>query len=291
MATCLHPTIVRDKIFPCGKCPVCRQNYRQNLANRMLLESAFCKGATYFVTLTYDNEHLHYFKNELCFCKKDVQNLIRYLRKDAHLKIKYFITSEYGEHTKRPHYHGLFFFQSPKCESPNIFEFERILQKLWKFGFISISLVSDNRISYACKYALKDEFQFYHKYDKDDPRKPFRLFSLKPGIGSSAIDFINDYIYNCGEHRNYFIFNGKRFNFDTFIKRHIDPSLLIEIQQNTYYNNIDEINERLLNSKISHSKEVFDELSNSYKLVSDFTKDDEILKHRFKLKQLKNKSL
>lgn len=290
MSTCLHPIIVKDKIFPCGKCPICRQNYRQSLSNRFLLESAFSPGPSYFFTLTYDDIHIPFSNGKMCFCKKHVQNFIRYLRKDAKLIFKYFITCEYGENTQRPHYHGILFFQSEKSNSPQLFELQTILEKYWKHGFIQLSSLNDSRIAYAVKYCLKDEYQFFHKYQKDDPCKPFRLFSLKPGIGSSAIPFINDYIYNSGEIRNFFTFNGKNFTFDQFIKRHIDPSLK-SLLDDSFNSRKSEYTQRLLSSRLSHQKEEFDILRNSSIFVSDFSYDTDILVRRKRLKSLKNNKL
>ena len=58
-------------------------------------------------------------------CKKDIQNFLKRLRKkidklnisDNDKKIRYYIASEYGPITKRPHYHGIIFFDSKQLGS------------------------------------------------------------------------------------------------------------------------------------------------------------------------------
>lgn len=282
MSTCLHPTSVHGRLFPCGQCPNCLQNKRQMLSSRFLLESAFCGGPTYFATLTYNDENIPSWKGYPCFDKKQVQNFVKRLRKIVP-KFKMFLTSEYGDKTARPHYHMLLFFNSPI----NQFDITNSLQKEWKYGFVQCSLSNDNRVAYAAKYCLKDDWHLFKNLPNEDPRKPFRFFSSRPGLGSSAIEFINEYIYNDGNFRTEFKLGDKLVTFDNYIKNHIDPSLKAELLHLTYESNFTDIQERLNNQYVNNGEFKTDEFGKEY-FVKDYTKDNEIRNHRRRLKKLKS---
>lgn len=74
--TCENPKIIKNKYtdekvsVPCGKCSACRNAKVAELVNRLDFESSFHR-YTYFITLTYDDEHLPKAKvsklgNETC---------------------------------------------------------------------------------------------------------------------------------------------------------------------------------------------------------------------------------
>nr|DAI06888.1 MAG TPA: Replication associated protein [Microviridae sp.] len=115
---------------PCGKCEDCRNHSRYAWAWRLTSDvQYFVEKMGYkvgFITLTYDDAHLPRFDpyldadcleesplaNEPCFSKKDTESLILYLRKVLHRDVGmkgllYFLASEYGPATSRPHYHML----------------------------------------------------------------------------------------------------------------------------------------------------------------------------------------
>ena len=128
--------------IPCGKCIGCRLDYAKQWANRIMLEAQYHDDA-YFVTLTYDDEHVPRSwstdpeTGEACqsltLRKRDVQLFMKRLRKwqdglvdtkyqvynknvsdsSASLvssqRIRYFLSGEYGSRTFRPHYHAIIF--------------------------------------------------------------------------------------------------------------------------------------------------------------------------------------
>lgn len=315
MATCLHPMNVKGKLIPCGKCPVCTQNKRQSLAMRFMLESANSNGTTAFITLTYDNDNLPYaclpnynppvvnmphFKGPYgtdkfhfpypCFDKETIQKFIKRLRKNTGWNFKYFITCEYGSLTHRPHYHGIFFFQN---EYHGLFEMTKCIQSEWKYGErVEVSYANDNRLAYCAKYVLKDDlYSKLIRVEKYDLRKPFNLWSCRPGIGGSAIDFLNEYIFNDGNIRNRIEYNGNSITLDTYFKRHLDPSIVAELQYLNYYepNKNAEIQEKLRTS-LSQNTEVV-QFGQSKAVMPSYDKDKEIMTHRLKLKSLKKHSL
>lgn len=123
---------------PCGHCEDCRNHSRYAWAWRLTSDvQYFVEQKGYkvgFITLTYDDAHLPrmdpYFDEEglqesplanmPCFSKKDTESLILYLRKVLHREtgmkgLLYFLASEYGPATRRPHYHMLLAWPS-HCE-------------------------------------------------------------------------------------------------------------------------------------------------------------------------------
>lgn len=116
----LAQKVVRDFVeIPCGKCIGCRLKYSQEWANRCMLELQYHDDA-YFVTLTYDEDHvpLSYYTDEntgeaykaLTLYKRDLQLFFKRLRKEfSNDRIRYFCAGEYGSHTFRPHYHAIIF--------------------------------------------------------------------------------------------------------------------------------------------------------------------------------------
>jgi len=176
------PSGLKYSFVPCGKCAECRASYKNAWFFRLAVELQECQKLNWhigFFTLTYNDEHLPYFTSESgesvkCFRRSDVRRLILRLRKQYHrefdvTKMVYLIASEFGEHTQRPHYHGIICF--PPCIAPS-----RMLSDIKRYwsdenmdslGFIFPSLeqyaeqkfiVTSAYASamYASKYCCKD---------------------------------------------------------------------------------------------------------------------------------------
>lgn len=161
---------------PCGKCPNCRANQRQEWVFRLRQEFESCKFGL-FVTLTYDDEHLP----PLGVSKRDVQLFLKRFRKRLPPQsVRYYVVSEYGDHTHRAHYHGLFFFNLDINNLDNIYDYVR---ESWNNGFVSFGDIEEGSIVYCTKYCLK---QYEVPAGKN---QNFRLLSkMNGGIG---IDYLN----------------------------------------------------------------------------------------------------
>lgn len=198
----------RHKIFrPCGVCPSCRVNQREEWAVRLTHELKYFDCAC-FVTLTYQDEKLP----EGCSLRKlDLSNYFHYLRQDERMKgrkIKYFACGEYGDKggtvkagpyaglfIHRPHYHAIIFGLDPfddedrkiisenwsLCE-PYIFRKKLGLHGEWLDGQ-AIDYVTPDNINYTCGYVEKklvgDKKE--EVYTSQGLLPPFSLTSL--GIG------------------------------------------------------------------------------------------------------------
>lgn len=193
---CYSPISIKVKdesriSVPCGKCPECLQKKRSEWTFRLLTELNICNSA-HFITLTYDDDNLpnfdirtntfidrggfnyegnpdvaHYLE------KKEAQLFIKRLRKEndkvSKEQLRYFFVGEYGDKTRRPHYHAIF-FNLKKNVVDNI-------EKIWKYGFVHVGEVNQSSIHYVTKYMLK------HQEEKNT----FSLCSKRPFIGHSYL--------------------------------------------------------------------------------------------------------
>lgn len=192
--------------IPCGKCIGCRLDYSRQWANRCMLELGY-HGSSYFVTLTYDDDHvpIRYYADpetgeafkSLTLEKRAYQLFMKRLRKRfSDDTIRFFACGEYGSNTFRPHYHAILF----GLELPDLKLFRRapdgynyyvseILSQLWPFGFVLIGQVSWDTCAYTARYVVKKlKGQEAHFYDDHNIEPPFILMSRKPGIARQYYD-------------------------------------------------------------------------------------------------------
>ena len=125
----------------------------------MLLEFSACGKKAIFVTLTYDDDHLHscssdYFTGSLC--KSDWPPFMKRLRervRDICPNLRFYASGEYGDHTHRPHMHAIIF----GLTLIDVFDgFDHVvhygkygnsyssalLTDVWRNGFVSVGDVS-----------------------------------------------------------------------------------------------------------------------------------------------------
>ena len=125
----------------------------------------------YFVTLTYNDANLTYSNTEPTLVKRDVQLLLKRLRKlqskKTDVKIKYYFVGEYGSKTKRPHYHAILF---------NIHDVQDI-QKAWNLGFSYSPKALPQSVKYVLKYISKQRGKY------KDKEREFSLMSK--GLGAN----------------------------------------------------------------------------------------------------------
>lgn len=174
-------TLKNGNCVPCGKCPACLANQRAEWIFRLKQEYLACEFAI-FVTLTYDEEHVH---NDLSVNKKDVQLFHKRLRKHFPSgDLRYYVVSEYGDRTFRPHYHGLYFFKS----NYNKYLIYQTFEEAWQNGFIKFGEVEEGSIVYCTKYCLK------YKHVPEGRKPCFRLVSkMNGGLGINYLEKMGDY--------------------------------------------------------------------------------------------------
>lgn len=217
---CLYPNMINSKgqfrpfnqknltfdigsfMIPCQHCFNCKINKSKMWAVRCLFES-YVHNYNYFITLTYDDEHLNFKDNNLIdltgeirtcptLVKSDVQKFIKRLRKKGY-QFKYFLSGEYGDKTKRPHYHMLMFSDTKindlvylsKNKDNDFYFNSNQIRSIWKHGNIVIANFSPKTAAYTARYTLKklygDEKKSLMEFRSLEPE--FMLCSKKPPIG------------------------------------------------------------------------------------------------------------
>lgn len=185
MERCLHPKLYKSpqggtKIFPCGKCPSCLSRKRDELAQRLYIEACTSRCA-YFVTLTYDDANLPFADLEVnCFDKDRVRTFVRSIRdflRPKGISLRFFLTCEYGDLSNRSHYHALLYFS----DFLSLQQVYLLCAEKWKEGIVYVSSVGKGCAKYCAKYCLKEDGSEF--LPDGHPNKPFRLFSMRPGIG------------------------------------------------------------------------------------------------------------
>lgn len=209
---CLHPVkIDENTVFPCGQCPVCRMKYRKQMALRMYMEKSIEKpDYSYFLTLTYNNENIPLDNGRECFDRRHIDTFLDSLRHALRRRgytERHFGTCEYGEEGYRPHYHFVFFLyriRGVKVLPFKLHEFNQFYcQKYWHYGFTYDGTVTIRSILYVTAYALKDDESLERDWTGFESGRPFRVFSLRPGLGltDKCIQWWTDYVFNDGNPR------------------------------------------------------------------------------------------
>lgn len=164
---CLHPINIRNPNFrpeigkdlylevPCGRCIACQERRRSEWAYRLETEAKY--HPAWFVTLTYDPEHLpvvNPLTSESCptgtLCPEDVTKFLKRYRKyfDSGA-ISYFYCGEYGALGNRPHYHMILYQDS------DLDTVTTTVEKCWKLGFTKVNAANLQRFRYVAKYVVK----------------------------------------------------------------------------------------------------------------------------------------
>lgn len=210
--TCVSPIVLKNGLcVPCGKCDICRSNARNEWSIRLAIHLAKCDYMPMFITLTYDDAHLpricpswkdfgrygscthdcfacHFEK--YCFptvWRDDVSKFLKAYKRKYGLKnndFQYFGCCEYGENTRRPHAHLLFFGDTELYQ--DFFESTEKAQArvnaVWTFGNTFVGVAGFDGIHYCTKYCLKDDLELLHPSQV----RPFTIASN--GLGMNFLD-------------------------------------------------------------------------------------------------------
>lgn len=177
---CGYPLSISGRIVPCGQCMPCRINKKRLWVGKMLLEAAHAASESVFVTLTYNDDH---YPKDLSVSPDEVLDYINRLRKTIG-HTRYFAVGEYGEITKRAHYHLALF----SCPLHN----EKALTDAWQAkGFVHIGLLEPKSAAYIAGYCTKKMTN--SNDDRLDGRFPeFARMSRRPPLGTAGIRHIQD---------------------------------------------------------------------------------------------------
>ena len=190
---------------PCGHCEQCLKSKARGWAFRILKEAEKYNN-NFFITFTYDDEHLpvSYHNQVLCntLVKDEIskfnKKLKTYLRrKGLNSDFRFYGVGEYGSNTLRPHYHVIYFnldlpdLKFYNYSNGNLIFTSEFLNNLWSKGFVEVGAVDIGSACYVARYCDK-------KLDRPDAQKvvlssygivpEFSVMSRRPGIASDYLD-------------------------------------------------------------------------------------------------------
>lgn len=214
MAECFHPQSIRlpdgrEQVVRCNKCLACLEHRQAGWIARLSSEFDSYPEGVYFVTLTYDDEHLptkEVSPGEFlpAISYSDIKKFHADLRKrfqqgfflDRTLQsvgwssepdrielpechFKYYVTSEYGPNgTRRPHFHG--FYSNMLEDEDVVFD---LFQSVWGKGFVTCEKgKSEACAAYVSKYLVNDHLVPY------DERLPKPRAWISKGLGKYYLD-------------------------------------------------------------------------------------------------------
>lgn len=154
--------------IPCGKCIGCRMDYSRSWADRMTYHVLGKEPFSYFITLTYDDDHiddLDHSENYDLYALRfdDMTDFIKKLRnKFRDAEIDYYYSGEYGDQQFRPHFHMIAYnldisdleFWKLNDNGDPIYTSE-VLHGLWKKGIVAVSHYSWRGAAYTASYVEK----------------------------------------------------------------------------------------------------------------------------------------
>lgn len=149
-----------------------------------MLES-FQHESSFFVTLTYDQDHL---PPDGSVSVRAAQLFLKRLRKAAgSAKLRYYIVGEYGEKGGRPHYHAAIFglpVSGVYLDSRSGRMKHRLIDQAWRLGLHDCGTLTADSAGYIVSYIVKG----LTKDALPDGRAPeFARMSRRPGIGFPAV--------------------------------------------------------------------------------------------------------
>lgn len=233
----------REVQIPCGQCIGCRLEKRDAWAFRCMAEASLHKN-NWFATLTYDDDKLP--ENE-SLNHRDWQLFAHRLRKRAG-SFRFFMCGEYGDETKRAHFHALLFgldlpdfsrISGMYSEHDNYKS--KLLEECWGNGFTLLGNVCYESAQYVAGYVCKrmskelasERMQWVTRYGEVVERaQPYGKMSLKPGIGAGWLEkYWKDTVNHGAVYQNQYRKKIPPY-FNTLIER-IDPVAAEDLEART----------------------------------------------------------
>lgn len=261
-------------LIPCGQCIGCKIQKRQDWATRIEMEAkTWPKESVWFVTLTYDNEHIPGVNHETgevirgamylrrkkepelainqTLWYEDIQNFLKRLRKAYSGRLRYFVAGEYGERTGRPHYHMILFnYQPEKLEpyskvKPDEYMVDSRITKCWGLGIHNLINPTQGGYSYVAGYITKKFDDETLEHIKNGLQPPFAQMSRDPGLGYKYYQEHKEEIWKKGYIQ---LDNGKRASIPRYfqeMQRIEDPRVLWELKKQNQQRAIDKTKDML----------------------------------------------
>lgn len=194
--------------FECRKCLPCRLNIAREKAVRAVHEAKMHQ-SNIFLTLTYSDAALTSPRLNYSHFQLFMKSLRERITRDVtntetidRLYVPYMVTGEYGDKTKRPHWHAILFNYAPE-DSKYHYSSDRgdkvytskLLQDLWGNGNIEFGSVTMDSAGYVARYSAK---KLVHGKDQDHDYHPIHKTSSRRAIGRSWIEKYFEHPFNHG---------------------------------------------------------------------------------------------
>jgi hypothetical protein len=182
--------------IPCGYCSECLNSKAKGITFRIMKEAAE-HSSNWFVTLTYDDEHLpHNYSLVQDEISKFNKKLKVYLtRAGKKSDFRFYGVGEYGSTTARPHYHIIYFGLElddltlySKNDYGQLLYNSDFLSNVWSKGHVVIGEVDVASAAYVARYTEKKQI-----LSKEEKQKfidlglvpEYSRQSMNPGIGAN----------------------------------------------------------------------------------------------------------
>lgn len=215
---------------PCGQCIGCRLQRSAQWATRAMHEKRLHRDSA-FLTLTYRDEALTKTKDGATLVLRDLQLFMKRLRLERPLGLRFLACGEYGELTKRPHYHVLLLNTSfPDMKYHKMSGQKKLyasaeLDSTWKHGDCLIGEVEFESCAYVAGYVVKKVTGERAAAHYGDRLPEFATMSRNPGLGKGYYLKYRDEVYK----HDSVVIRGHEVSvpkyYDT-LHQHVDPDRL-----------------------------------------------------------------
>lgn len=187
---CLSPYQSKGNIsLPCGKCANCRKKQSSEWSFRMKKEIEYFPDKdvfSFFVTLTYDDDHLPELDGKVSLRHADYTKFIKMVRQQLKrdygrvVKLSIIGCGEYGDKSGRPHYHCVI-HGIPFTWRKGFPGIVKVFEEKWRHGFVYVKMCNSDVAGYVTKYSVKNLNKSRKYYEALGVEPPFRCYSQ--GIG------------------------------------------------------------------------------------------------------------
>lgn len=242
------PADCRWMELPCGRCYGCKADRARAWTLRIMHEAQLYD-SNRVVTLTYAPEFLPW--NQSLYYG-DYQGFMKRLRKrvkgaDGSHPIRFFVAGEYGEDTRRPHFHAILF--NTKFKDEQVMHNKKLAsalcEDLWKRGNVVIDFLTAASAAYVAQYVNKKVFGSGAEDHYEDivdmrtgellRRRPeFVQMSRRFGIGSEWYEKFESDLFPV----DHAVMNGQRYKVPRYYvekyRVHGDPVKLEVMMESRY---------------------------------------------------------
>lgn len=252
----------------CGNCLGCKADRARDWAVRITHET-ITQTPAWFVTLTYADQNLPDYHS---LDPEHPRAFLKRLRRHyCGRRLSYFLCGEYGEKTKRPHYHAVL------CGAPLLDRDSRprrngaavwhsqLLEDKWEHGFVDFTSVSYGAAAYVAGYVRKkvrkrDDPTHYSRVDPETGElvelvPEFSSKSRRPALGRTYLEQYWRDIYP----RDFVTINGSQLNPPRYYDKWMEanhPEIMEEVRYQRYIDSEQIGDEKLIMKEKVHRARV-----------------------------------